>query len=445
MKKTVSCILAVLFTLSTLGCFSFAATWHIDENPTIELKNVAPVIDGVINADEGWSQKAMLDENTVGYFGLPFQLLTSSAELYFACSADGLYFAADYTDQKAAYCVKFYDEEGRGTHIAVYADPNAGTYKAEPGGFPEYTPDGVQLLYYRVDDYTWSAPEGVIPEAVFWRVSTEVLGAYNSVEPSFDVDYLDLGAAGWNGDTLCLSLDPFSLFNTGGHAREIAPLYCFSVFTDGSVRIARSRSQTDRELTDSCSAAGSIDDSGFVFEAFIPWSVIADDLNAEAEACGLDHTFTVDELSAPGADYRAAVTLYDRFFDSDIGDVDTCGRYVTVCAVTDAGQPGYLSDGDTFDAMGLRMVIAQPEETGSPVVTETPVSDEAESGKSEETSGSPVTTQKSGSVTTKSQSTGRSSGGTSAATFDAGIALSVGLLIISAIVIYCVTKKARKN
>ena len=446
MKKAISLLIVLALAATMLSVQVSAATWKIDENPTIELTPSTPTIDGTIDKNEGWSEKAMLDEMTVGYFGLPFQLLTASSELYFATSDEGLYFGANYVDQGAAYCVKFYEYKGDEhiTHIRVYADPNTPNYSAEPGKFPEVTPDGTQLLYYRIDDYTWSAPDGVLPDAVFWRTSTEVYGGLNTVEPSTDTDYLDQGMAGWNGDVLGLSLDPLSLFNTNGFEKEVAPLYCFSLFDDGSVRVARSCSHANGEVTADCKTAGKLTDHGFVIEAFIPWTRIIDDLNTEAQALGFDHTFTKDELTADGALHRAAVTLYDRLYSNELDDVDTCGRYVTACAMTDAGVPGYLSSGITFDAMGLKIKMNAPagEESESNAESE---SSAPESGsETSGSSGSQVTTSRSA-VTTKSAGTGGKSGGngSSAQTFDAGIAVFVGLLAVSGIAAVYIAKKPR--
>ena len=443
MKRLVCLLAVLLISCAALPVGSHAANWKIVANPEIELSPSSPVIDGVINDNEGWSKKASFDEDTAGYFQFPFQFLTGVGDMYFAISDEGLYFAIKYVEQGAGYCVKFYDEKGNGTHIAFYADPNSPNYTAEPGKYPEYTPDGYHLLYYRIDDYTLSCPDGVIPEAVFWRTSTEIYGTLNTVEKSTDVDYLDMGAAGWNGDVFALSLDPLSLFNTNGYDRETAPLYCFTIFDDDTVRVARTNSHNDGEITELCTAAGKMTDSEMVIEALIPWTKIIEDLNTEAAALGFDHTFTKEEILADGAEHRAAVTFYDRLYSNEVGDLDTCGRYIIACEVTDAGQPGYLSDGETFDAMGLRFRMKAS--SGGDESQDVTDSAETSGQTADSTSGTSTDTKGPTAVTTKAASTGnRSSNNSSASTSDAGIAVFVGIMAVSAIAAAYTAKKPRR-
>jgi len=433
MKKTAVILCVLLLCAMVLPFTASAATWYIIDNDPIDMDKKAPTLDGVISADEGWSNKADFNEDTVGYFGLPNQYLSGSGNMYFAYTDEGLYFAMDYTDLGAAYCVKFYDEEGNGTHVAVYADANAANYTASDGGFPATTPDGKAVDYYLVDNYTMNVPDVTFPCAAYWRSSLDQYYTNNTLEYSNDVDYLDQGNAGWNGDVFVFSIDPLGLLEEEGFNTEKGINYAIGVTQTGSLKVAHVMSSSDGDVTDACQGKGVINGNKMTFEIMIPWDLIAEHANTEAGVLGLDHNFTAEELAADGATHRGTVIYYDRFYSDDIGDTDTWGVFALVCALTADGTPGYLTSGFSVKEMGL--ILKNAAASAPESETENDSESQPESGDTTSSgNGGAATTTKNGSTTTKPQSSGnKSTGGSSAQTFDAGIAAAIGALAVSAI------------
>jgi len=421
------CSMVLPFTAS-------ASTWYINGIDPINMSKTAPTLDGVISADEGWSKEdAVLSEDTVGYFGLPNQYLSGSGNMYFAYTDEGLYFAMDYTDLGAAYCVKFYDEEGNGAYVAVYADANAANYTASDGGFPATTPDGKAVDYYLVDNYTMNVPDVTFPCGAYWRSSLDQYFTNNTLEYSDDIDYLDQGSAAWSGDVFVLSLDPLGLLESEGFIDEKGVNYAIGVASDGSVKVGLVNSTADTDVSDSCKGKGIIDNNKMhlSLEVMIPWEIIAEGANLKAAEVGLDHSFTAEELAADSVEHRATIIYYDRFFSDDIDDIDTWGRFITVCVETSDGHPGYGTSGDVVKCMALKLKTA---EASAPVDSESSEDSQSESGDTTSSGNGGATTTKNGSTTTKSQNSGKkSSGGSSAQTFDAGIAAAIGALAVSAI------------
>ena len=428
MKKIITLITAVLL-ISALAVTSNAASWMIKENPTIEVPQATPTIDGNINSSEGWSTVAYLNEETAtgAYLQNP---LTSTVEFYFAFDDNGLYFAAEYKEVGAAYRVRFYNSEGSTDHEATYTDANAGTYTFEPGGYPSTTPDGYAINYYKIDANTTSAPAGTNPDTCFWDIFSGNGFAYCTGEDDID-EY-----AGWNGDVIGINFDFLSeydneQFNDNG---DHTTLYNFGLFEDGSVRVARSYFDNG-EITEECQTAGHKTDSGFCFEAMIPWSTLVDDANSCAVQNGLEHTYTVDEVKTIGTVHRASVVLQDRFYDTEAEAVDTWGRFITVCETTSYGMAGYSTSANNVGSYGLHLQIGK---TGSN-------EDTGNNGNNNgNNSGNGSSTGNGSAVTTASAQTGKNStSGSSSQTFDAGVAVALGAVAVSGIGIFSVSKKKK--
>ena len=446
--KKIALLLSVVLTVMTLLPLSVsAASWYIEENPAINVPNATPNIDGNIDTSEGWSAMGQLNEATAGaYYG--HNPLTATVDFYFASSPEGLYFAADMSDIGSAYIVKFYDADGNWTHTASYADPNALNYTFEPGGFPAKTPDGYDMLYYKIDDNTTSAPAGVVPVCAFWHTFGGNGFVASSGEDDID-NYI-----GWNGDVISLTIDPASAFTNEGFmaSTDHTPYYNFGLFEDGRVRVARSYSNNDGEITDECKTAGKTTDDGFCFEAMIPWDVIVADAMDMGAVMGLEEEITKELCIANGTSHMVAVHLQDRFYDSEAEMVDTWGRYITVCATTPDGTPGYLASGGEIKTYGVTLVMnSGTDTTAAPNdydTTTAPVNnDDTTKGddttKAGETTKAVATTTKKSATTTKAASTGKPSTGTSSTqTFDAGIAVAIGTLAASALgVVYSKKRK----
>ena len=450
MKKIALLLCVILTAMSVLPFAVSAASWYIEENPAIEIPNAAPTVDGTINAGEGWSALGRLDEPTAGHF-YQHNPLTASIDFYFASTEEGLYFAADMSDVGAAYIVKFYDADGNWTHTASYADANAQSYTFEPGGFPSKTPDGYDMLYYKVDDNTTSAPAGVVPVCAFWH--TYGGNGFVAATGEDDID----NYASWNGDVIALAIDPLSAFTDEGFmaSTDYTPHYDFSLFEDGKVRVGRSYSNNDGEITDECKTAGKTTDDGFCFEAMIPWDVIVADAMDMGAVMGLETEITKEACIAAGATHKAAVIFQDRFMDPEAEMVDTWGRYITVCALTPDGTNGWGVSGAELKSYGLTLVMGAAgsadtttgdegdDTTTAPVNNDDTTKGDDTTKKDATTTKKDATTTKKGATTTKAASTGKPSTGTSSTqTFDAGIAVAIGTLAASALgVVYSKKRK----
>lgn len=314
MKKSISVILVLIMIMSAVPFMSFGATDYIVENAPVIMPESDPVIDGDIAVTDGWSVAAAFDKSTVGYFWAHLAL-TTSADLYFAYSEKGIYFAGDITERSY---VKDYDE----TNV---------------------------LTEFRGNGFVYST-------------------GYNDI----DIDELGGDDYGWNGDVFSLMIDPMDvLYNSGMTGNDDhTPWYNVGLFknSDGSETAKVYRTQiNDGELTaaDGVLAAGKATNRGWTVEAFIPWTVIAKDINDLL--FGTD-TVTVEELSAIGTTFSAAIMYHDRFLDPEAEVVDTWGRYITVKSTCDDGTPGYMSSGDCIKALGLKLVNTDSSANVNPFV-----------------------------------------------------------------------------
>ena len=445
MKKSIILLCVVLCLATILPLSASAAAWRIDENPIIVLPNTVPTIDGVINDNEGWSQSGWLNEmSAIGAWNT--NPLTGTIEFNFAYSPEGLYVAAHVVEIGAAYIVRYYDEDGFTAYDAVFADPNAGSYTCTPGGYPSHTPDGDSIDYYLVDPATTSAPVGIVPKNCFTYTFSG-----NSFQLASGEDDID-GEYSFNGDVIGISIDLLGAWEADGFLSntDYLPQYNFSLFEDGSVKVARGTSTNNGEITEMCKAAGTQTADGAVFEVMIPWEVIVEDQNDLGAILGLSTEFTIEDVTAPGAVHRASVLWQDRFFDEEAGQVDTWSRWITVCQTTAAGTRGYNS---AIASMGLKLQISGGTDTPAvtdPVVTDPATPDSADSNTpetkpagpnnsdSDDTTSTKVPeTTKKGVTTTKPASTKKTTTttnkDTATQTFDAGIAVALGALATSAL------------
>lgn len=395
MKKFTLILAVILCTAMMIPMAVSADSYGITENPPVSMPYASPVIDAVIDENEGWSQPALFDNPTVGYFWAHLTL-TTSANVYFAYDDNGIYVAGDITERDFVHAL---DQNG---------DPT---------------------------DYTG-----------------------NSFVPSTGEDDIDphgeLNMYGWNGDVFIFAIDPLGQFadaGFNGNADHTA-WYCIGLFEDGTPKMYRSQVNYG-EITSQVKLAAKTTENGWIIETFIPWEIIVRD----AEDMGFgDVALTEEDMIQNAATSRATIIYHDRFFDDEAGMVDTWGRYIIVPKYTTAGIEGQMSSGDCVSAYGLTLVNVGKSEgsedvtdTTAPVVTDTtaPESNDTtapESGvttapeasdskdPSAVTTKAPTSTTKAP-TTNKTNTANKNNGNASAQTFDAGIAVAIGALAISAI------------
>lgn len=335
MKKKIAIILAALMLLSVVPFTAVAGpVGDILENDPVMMKRVAPTLDGVISDDEGWSDPAYLDYDQVG-FSWRFQDMTTYAELYFAYDDNGLYFAADVTEDSFLSAVN-------------------------EAGDPKDFLGNTFVLSTGYDDLS-NETEEVVP------------GSGKEVYPY-----------GYNGDIVALTLDPHCvLINKAGLTgnADRPPQYNIGLFEgeeEGTVeaRVYLTYAQS-KELTGEGSevkAAATLKDeetrteitlagreyeakkTGAQMEIFIPWTQIYDDMVYVSLLDEEEIGFTAEDLAKSGSVMRAAVTYMDRFYDEEGQVYDNWGRFITVCAKTKNGLRGNETSQTTIDSLGLTLV-----------------------------------------------------------------------------------------
>ena len=270
-------ILSMLMVLVMLLPLSVVAgSSGVVENEAVTMPYASPVIDGTIEDDGKWSDVALFNEDTVGYFW-SIRACNSYADMHFAYDDNGLYFAADINDSNSA------------------------------NGFIAST-------------------------------------GYDNVDPS--------GSSypyGFNGDVFTLMLDPLGLFEKSSN--QTTAWYNVGIFADGTVKVYRSQ-VNEGDITSSVSAKGAITNTGWRFEAFIPWSIIIDDA---ADISGSAISPAQADLIKKNAVSRAAAMYMDRYTTA-AGKTSTWGRFITVCTTTYDGTAGTSTSGVIAKAYGLELV-----------------------------------------------------------------------------------------
>lgn len=405
MKRLTALLAVILAFASLLSVSIFADPNEITENPPIQMPYASPVIDAVIDENEGWSAPALFDNSTVGYFWA-HQTLTTSADLYFAYDDNGIYVGADIIERDFVSAI---DQNGNpADYVGNYFIPSTGEDDINPSG--------------------------------------------------------DRNDYGWNGDVFIFAIDPLGQFNEAGFMAnsDYTAWYCIGLFEDGSSRMYRSKVNYG-EITNQVKLGAKTTEEGWTLEAFIPWEIIVKD----AEDMGFgDVTVTEEDMIKNAATSRATVMYMDRFFDTEGEIVDTWGRYITVPQYTSAGIAGPMSSGDCVCAYGLTLVNAGeqsadqqdttdsgstdnntsvPDDTTSEVNNSVSTTDTA---KNEDSNNSETGTVSKTPTTTKTPATNKNTATTnknnpasSAQTFDAGIAVAIGVLAISVVGIIYLKKR----
>ncbi|MBQ3099457.1 MAG: hypothetical protein IJC50_00555 [Clostridia bacterium] len=262
MKKLSMLLAAILAFASLLSLSVFADPYEITPNDPVQMPYATPVIDAVIDENEGWSAPALFDNPTVGYFWA-HQTLTTSADLYFAYDDKGIYVAADIVERNFVNAI---DQNG---NPADYV----GNCFIPSTGEDDINPDGDK------NDY------------------------------------------GWNGDVFIFAIDPLSQYEEMGFMgnSDYTAWYCIGLFEDGSSRMYRSKVNYG-EITNQVKLGAKTTEEGWVLEAFIPWEIVCKD----AEDLGFgDITVSEEDMVKLGATSRATVMYMDRFFDVEGEIVDT--------------------------------------------------------------------------------------------------------------------------
>ncbi|MBQ3100351.1 MAG: hypothetical protein IJC50_05100 [Clostridia bacterium] len=153
---------------------------------------------------------------------------------------------------------------------------------------------------------------------------------------------------GFNGDVMTLMLDPLGVFERSSY--QTTPWYNIGIFSDNTVKVFRSQ-VNDADITASVSTAGSITENGWMFEVFIPWSIITADVSTTSNS---SLSATAAKLSAVDSVSRASCMYMDRFYTNGT-NADTWGRFITVCDTTYDGYKGTVTNGYSAKSFGLTL------------------------------------------------------------------------------------------
>ncbi len=253
---------------------------------------------------------------------------------------------------------------------------------------------------------------------------------------------------GWDGDVFVFTMDPLKSLVGSGMANDAGVWYCFGLFEGNAVRVYRTHAN-DGEVTDIISANGTTTATGWKLEAAIPWETVCSDLDALSYG---DVALTPEDIVKEGNIISSAMLYYDRVFDPEAGERITGSRYATICTTCPDGLPGTTATPWLCKTYGMFLELGaakKTEDSSSDNTADSSSSDNDETEVVTDEKGQAVTdnkgnkvTQKVNKTTTKKASTGSSTGGNAAQTFDIGVAMAIGALAVSGIGI-SVTKKRK--
>lgn len=382
--KKILLFLMVVCMLAVSSLPIMASSTGIIENPPIKINNATPTIDGSITEYEGWSNAALMNYDTLGFFW-HVNPLTMEGEVRFAWDEENYYYCANIIDGKETV------HEITGETI--------------PAGHNSF-------IYSTGED---------------------------------DIDRKTDGTAfGYNGDVFGMFVDPLGAFIENGFVGDDnTPWYLVSLYEGDIARMYREKVNA-ADITDKVKVAGHKTENGWCFEAAIPWDMMINDIDVVSYG---DVMLNKEDILKDGSLIRAGAMYHDRFIDPEADEVATWGCFVTVPAVMADGTPGHLGTGTDVMSLGLTLNVVNPSSPSDDVTTAgtttadtTTVPDTEETELVTDDKGNTVTddkgnkiTQKVNKTTTKKASTSKPSGGSAAQTFDIGIAVALGALLTSGI------------
>ena len=284
--KVITAVLCLAMMTIPLDMAFYAKEYESTGYQTALAPKAKPTIDGVIAENEGWSNAVYLNE-TYGTRSWGSNPLMAKADIYFAYSDSGIYFAVDLTE------------------IAT-----GEWYNGATGEIQTYT----------------KLSSGV----------TDSIIESTGLDTTYENDTTNYG---FDGDVICFTIDPLGLLEKD----EYNNLTRYNVaFVNGKTEVYRSVTNNGF-ITEEVEAVCVIDheNNKMMCECYIPYSIICSDLNAETNG---KYSLTPDDLSEYDAESRAMITYMDRFIDPEQEAVETFSRYMTVCRKTWDGRDAIHSD-----------------------------------------------------------------------------------------------------
>lgn len=291
MKKCIFVILSVLFTVCMLSFCINAAADHVTPNERIILSVDSPTVDGNITKTEGWSEPAYMNEDTLLYDDkkLPLNIF---AEVYFAVDSEGFYFAADITENIRAY-----------------------------------------------------SPGAVIPE---WSDKEVEAGLVYS-------SYHEIDGYREDGDCFSLGIDVMDILREYGEPQSSyrrCPKYNIYIYSDGSLKMFSYDRFGDSDITDRVLLKGAATEEGWRFEAWLPWSLIREDM---LYCAGTDIVIPED-IVTDGTLIRVGACYTDMWLCTENGHKEWYNQYYTDDGynVSNAWRNGVSNP----ENLGIRMTVS---------------------------------------------------------------------------------------
>lgn len=213
--RSVLCIVILLALMTPLNSFSGILDYIVQNDP-VATPMAAPIMDGEISPQDGWSKPAKLKEGMVKYlmdYSLP---CATDANIYFAYDDGGLYFAADITELA--------EIDGVSTNNT--------------------------FMYSTEEDY-------LDPDENYNNIA-----GYNG-----DVFILALDPLGLYEQNGYISATDYTVW------------YCVGLFEGDQARVFRTRANTG-DITEEVTVCGKATEYGWCFEAYLPWELIIEDMEA---------------------------------------------------------------------------------------------------------------------------------------------------------------------
>ena len=285
MKKLISLLLIITTVLSVLVVTVSAKT---QREQVITVGKASPAVDADTDLSEGWSAPIYL--NTMSMTNCwSTAPQTTEGVMYFAYTEEGLYYAADITED-------------------VHATFMDGTSTDGLNGF-----------------------------------------VYSTGEDDIDHSY------GYNGDVFVLAFDVERMWYNAGYNgnSSYSPWYCVGLFEDGTARMYRQIRRNGLDITEKVEVAAKVTESGWRLEAYIPWDVIIEDV----EVCATREPVKYSKEMLAAGDYTvyAQAVYHDRFYDPEMGEVDTWSRYAAIAEYLPDGRPGTHSSSINIPCYGLTL------------------------------------------------------------------------------------------
>lgn len=214
------------------------------------------------------------------------------------------------------------------------------------------TTEGVMYFSYTEEGLYYAADMIEDIHAVF--MTGEDTDGINSFVYSTGEDDIDQ-SYGYNGDIFVLSFDVERMWYNAGYTSpsSYTPWYCVGLFEEEGAKMYRQIRRNGLDITEKVEVEGTKTEKGWRFEAYIPWEVIIEDV----ELCATKEPVTYSKEMLAAGDYTiyAHAVYHDRFYDPEMGEVDTWSRYATIAEYLPDGRPGNYSSGINIPCYGLKL------------------------------------------------------------------------------------------